>query len=254
MGVMDVFIRWARKINAAKKRVEEQAKAAEKKTEEDNKAAEKKAEEEKAAELKGSEKEDEAKTDVPSEKTKETSEKDDKEENKIDQDEKAKEANDKKEEDKTEVEQPKKVEDEKMNKEEETNTREEEENLIDQIEKLVKHITWDSNDAEYYLKDIHTKKILSENNKNIAMAQMLKSFVDLPVPVQQSQTPAKLGPKSVQQQRASPQRATPQNRNQRGGPASQKRPAGECDVVMERISKNPRASANNRVKTEDEIL
>jgi len=262
--VMDVFIRWARKINAAKKKVEEQAKAAEKKTEEESKAAEKKAEEEKAAELKGSEKEDEAKTDVPSEKTKETSEKEDKEENKIDQDEKAKEANDKKEEDKTEVEQPKKVEDEKMDteenkepessKEEETNTREEEENLIDQIEKLVKHITWDSNDAEYYLKDIHTKKILSENNKNIAMAQMLKSFVDLPVPVQQSQTPAKLGPKSVQQQRASPQRATPQNRNQRGGPASQKRPAGECDVVMERISKNPRASANNRVKTEDEIL
>merc|ERR1712179_110357 len=227
MGVMDVFIRWARKINAAKKKVEEQAKAAEKKTEEDNKAAEKKAEEEKAAELKGSEKEDEAKTDVPSEKTKETSEKKDKEENK----------------------QP-----ESSKEEEETNTREEEENLIDQPKKVVKHITWDSNDAEYYLKDIHTKKILSENNKNIAMAQMLKSFVDLPVPVQQSQTPAKLGPKSVQQQRASPQRATPQNRNQRGGPASQKRPAGECDVVMERISKNPRASANNRVKTEDEIL
>jgi len=80
------------------------------------------------------------------------------------------------------------------------------------------------------------------------MAQMLQAFVDSPSSTGPSSPAVKMGPKSAQQQRA-----TPANRNQRGG--AQKRPGGECDVVMERISKNPRAAAaNSRVKTEEEMI
>merc|ERR1712126_732632 len=82
------------------------------------------------------------------------------------------------------------------------------------------------------------KKLLSETNKNNAMAQMLQAFVDSPSSTGPSSPAVKMGPKSAQQQRA-----TPANRDQRGG--AQKRPGGECDVVMERISKNPRAAAAN---------
>merc|ERR1712088_972635 len=127
---------------------------------------------------------------------------------------------------------------------------EEEEDFIEPLQFLVKYITWDHNDADYYLNKVHTKKILSETNKNNAMAQMLQAFVDSPSSGGPSSPAVKMGPKSATQNQ---QRATPANRNQRGG--ATKRPGGECDVVMERISKNPRAaSANSRVKTEDEMI
>merc|ERR1711962_453564 len=127
---------------------------------------------------------------------------------------------------------------------------EEEEDFIEPLQFLVKYITWDHNDADYYLNKVHTKKILSKTNKNNAMAQMLQAFVDSPSSGGPSSPAVKMGPKSATQNQ---QRATPANRNQRGG--ATKRPGGECDVVMERISKNPRAaSANSRVKTEDEMI
>lgn len=246
--VLEVLIRWARKIYKAEKKAQEDAKAAEVKESE----AAKKAEE------------------LKEEPPKETSESSDKPEKEEEKDKESgdkpaeKEEEPKKEEDKEKSEDDKNKKDdvEKMETEEKPEVKEaeikedpapdeEEENFIQPLEQLVKHLTWDHNDADYYLKDVHSKKILSETNKNIAMAQMLQTFVDLPAPVQQSPTSSvKMGPKSVQQQQQ--QRASPQNRNQRGG---QKRPAGECDVVMERISKNPRAAAtNSRVKTEDEMI
>merc|ERR1712223_355968 len=117
---------------------------------------------------------------------------------------------------------------------------EEEEDFIEPLQFLVKYITWDHNDADYYLNKVHTKKILSETNKDNAMAQMLQAFVDSPSSGGPSSPAVKMGPKSATQ-------------NQRGG--ATKRPGGECDVVMERISKIPRAaSANSRVKTEDEMI
>ena len=65
---------------------------------------------------------------------------------------------------------------------------------------------------------------------------MLQAFVDSPSSTGPLSPDVKLGPKSAQQQRA-----TPGNRKQRVG--APKGPGGECDLVMERISKNPRAAA-----------
>jgi len=262
--VIDVLIRWARKIHKAEKKAQEDAKAAEakeaeveKKAEAEKVETEKQVEEEKKAEdenkVDAEKKEEDSKDEAPN---KETSEKADEEKEK-ESIEKSTEEESKKEE-KSEDDKTKKEEAEKMETDDKPETKEvvpeeEEENFIEPLQHLVKHLTWDHNDADYYLNNIHTKKVLSETNKNVAMAQMLKTFVSLPAPVMQQSPSAavKMGPKSAQQQQQ--QRASPQNRNQRGG--AQKRPAGECDVVMERISKNPRAAAaNSRVKTEDEMI
>jgi len=213
--VMDVLIRWARKMYKAEKKIESgETKEGEEKKE-DEKKEDKKEEEKKDEEKKEDKKDEEKKDDEKSEdKKKEDGEKTDSEDKSAD-----------------------KVE-------------EEEEDFIEPLQFLVKYITWDHNDADYYLNKVHTKKILSETNKNNAMAQMLQAFVDSPSSGGPSSPAVKMGPKSATQNQ---QRATPANRNQRGG--ATKRPGGECDVVMERISKNPRAaSANSRVKTEDEMI
>ena len=77
---------------------------------------------------------------------------------------------------------------------------------------------------------------------------MLQAFVDSPSSAGPSFLAVNMGPIAAQQQRA-----TPTNRNQRGG--TQKSPGGECDVVMERMSKNPRAAAaDSRVNTEEEMI
>merc|ERR1712126_768102 len=136
---------------------------------------------------------------------------------------------------------------EKDTKTETKPTLEVDEDFIAPLENLVKHVKWSSTDAEYYLKEVSTKKILSEDTKNSAMTQMLQAFVDLNPFNQVTPTASRMGPKSIQQQQ---QRTTPQNRNQKG---PQKRTSdGDCDVVMERISKVSKPSP--KVKTEDEIL
>ena len=60
--------------------------------------------------------------------------------------------------------------DEKQEAKEATPVPEEEENFIEPLQHLVKQLSWDHNDADYYLNNVHTKKILSEPNKNVAMA------------------------------------------------------------------------------------
>merc|ERR1712126_340220 len=101
---------------------------------------------------------------------------------------------------------------EKDTKPETKPTLEVDEDFIAPLENLVKHVKWSSTDAEYYLKEVSTKKILSEDTKNSAMTQMLQAFVDLKPFNQSTPTASRIGPKSVQQQQ---QRTTPQNRNQR---------------------------------------
>jgi len=212
--VMDVLIRWARKMYKAEKKSEGGE------TKEGD--AEKK--DEAKSETESTDKKDEKKDDKE----------DKKDEEKKKEDEKSEDA--KKDGEKTDTEEKKEPE------------PEEDEDFIEPLQFLVKYISWDHNDADYYLNNVHTKKLLSETNKNNAMAQMLQAFVDSPSSTGPSSPAVKMGPKSAQQQRA-----TPANRNQRGG--AQKRPGGECDVVMERISKNPRAAAaNSRVKTEEEMI
>merc|ERR1712110_1089065 len=251
--IMEVLIRWARKW--ALPLVETKPKEESKDEKVPEKEPEKKTEESKPDEKTSSEATD-----------KESDKADKEKETEADKDDKVKETSDKEEsketdsgkekkEEKSEEGAAKKEDNEKMEVDEKKdakpaeNTPEEpEEDFIIPLQQLVKHVVWDNNDAEYYLKEAHNKKILAEDNKNSAMAQMLQAFVDLPTPTAPT-TPAaaRMGPKSVQQQRASPA----QNRNQRGG---QKRAADPgCEVVMERISKNPRA-AQSRVKSEEDML
>merc|ERR1712141_831204 len=59
--------------------------------------------------------------------------------------------------------------DKEKNEDQKTTTTEIEEDFILPLENLVKHVTWTNNDAEYYLKEVNTKKILSEKVKNDAM-------------------------------------------------------------------------------------
>merc|ERR1712115_313181 len=114
--VMDVLIRWARKMYKAEKKIESgETKEGEEKKEDEKK--EDKKEEEKKDEEKKEKKKDEEK--------KEDGEKTDSEDKSAD-----------------------KVE-------------EEEEDFIEPLQFLVKYITWDHNDADYYLNKVHTKKILS---------------------------------------------------------------------------------------------
>lgn len=246
--VMEVLIKWARKRYNLEVKLKEESKATEVKEAE----PEKKPEEPKPDDQVSTETADMESSNKP-EREKETEQGGkDKESGKGSTENNSDIGNKEKEDEQTE-DVSKAIDDNKMAEGTEstiTNT----EDFILPLQNLVKHVTWDNNDAEYYLKEIHAKKILSEDTKNFAMAQMLQAFVDLPPTIAQpSSTVAKVGPKSVQQQRA-----TPQNRNQRGG---QKRTAdtpsagrpGECDIVMERISKNPRA-VNARVKSEDDLM
>ena len=52
-----------------------------------------------------------------------------------------------------------------------------EQNLVLEIQPFVKYITWEYTDAEYYLKEVKEKLALSMEDQNLAMTQMLESFV-----------------------------------------------------------------------------
>merc|ERR1712156_455712 len=135
---------------------------------------------------------------IESGETKKEEEKKDEEKKEDKKDEEKKD--DEKSEDKKKEDGEKTDSEDKKEKEEE-----EEEDFIEPLQFLVKYITWDHNDADYYLNKVHTKKILSETNKNNAMAQMLQAFVDSPSSGGPSSPAVKMGPKSATQNQ---QRAT----------------------------------------------
>jgi len=96
-----------------------------------------------------------------------------------------------------------------------------EQNLILEIQDFIKYITWEYSDAEYYLKEVKGKFAMSMEDQNLAMTQMLESFVRRgnkqsipqqnvakPKEVQEQirpsspsrqSAPPKMGPKSAQQ-------------------------------------------------------
>ena len=37
---------------------------------------------------------------------------------------------------------------------------------------------WENKDADYFLKNVHGQKMMTEENENAAMASMLQSFID----------------------------------------------------------------------------
>lgn len=126
------------------------------------------------------------------------------------------------------------------------------EDYVKPLENLVKDVSWNQNDAEYYLKEVHQQKILSESAKNSAMAQMLKCFTDITPPVG-----ATLQDTEMSEFSKGMRKATSQRRISKSG---QKRVAGksidgdgDCEFVYEKASKSPR-NVNARVKTEDVLF
>jgi len=148
-----------------------------------------------------------------------------------DEADKPKEEGEKKEEEKKEEEEKKKVE--------------EKPNLIPSLQPFIKYIHWDHADADFFLKEVRNNNIMTEDEENVAMGEMLRSFVD--------RKPAQNGkgqPSSITRRTA----ATPATR--RGSPAPRSRgPSSGPDlaVVGEKQSKNPGSGGVIVNKTDDDL-
>lgn len=55
---------------------------------------------------------------------------------------------------------------------------EQEIDLVKSLEPFIKHVRWENKDADYFLKSVHGHKIMTEENENTVMANMLQSFID----------------------------------------------------------------------------
>ncbi len=56
-------------------------------------------------------------------------------------------------------------------------------NLIKPLQNFMKFLSWEKADAEYFLKSVRGRTIMSEEDENKAMAQILQSFVSTQQPV-----------------------------------------------------------------------
>ena len=55
---------------------------------------------------------------------------------------------------------------------------EQEIDLLKSLEPFIKYVRWENKDADYFLKNVHGNKMMTEENENAAMASMLQSFID----------------------------------------------------------------------------
>ena len=46
------------------------------------------------------------------------------------------------------------------------------------LEPFIKYVRWESRDADYFLKTVRGNNIMTEENENAAMSNMLQSFID----------------------------------------------------------------------------
>ena len=51
-------------------------------------------------------------------------------------------------------------------------------NLVKSLEPFIKYVRWESRDADYFLKTVRGNNIMTEENENDAMSNMLQSFID----------------------------------------------------------------------------
>jgi len=128
--------------------------------------------------------------------------------------------------------------------EEETKKVEEKPNLIPSLQPFIKYIHWDHADAEFFLKEVRNNKIMTEEEENVAMGEMLRSFVDKKPAAATKGQPSRISSRS---------QPTPASRRGSPGPKS-KGPASGPDlaVVGEKKSKNP--GSGGVIKMDDEIL
>merc|ERR1712112_282522 len=154
---------------------------------------------------------------------------------------KLEETEEKKTEEKTEKDDAEKKEDDKT--EEEKKKVEEKPNLIPSLQPFIKYIHWDHSDAEFFLKEVRNSKIMTEEEENVAMGEMLRSFVD--------KKPAQSG-KTQPSRITSRTQPTPASRRgtRERGPAS----GPELAVVGEKQSKNPGSGGVIVNKTDDDIV
>lgn len=108
-------------------------------------------------------------------------------------------------------EEEKKTEDDdivEIKKTEEKPVEVEEIDLIPALEKLVTFLKWDHTDAPYYLKEVRSHQIMSQEHQNEALTQMLQSFVDkqgkTPAQPASKETASKIGPRSATTRGGSP--------------------------------------------------
>ena len=51
-------------------------------------------------------------------------------------------------------------------------------NLVKSLEPFIKYVRWENRDADYFLKTVRGNNIMTEENENAAMSNMLQSFID----------------------------------------------------------------------------
>merc|ERR1712038_1265547 len=120
---------------------------------------------------------------------------------------------------------------------------EEKPNLIPSLQPFIKYIHWDHADAEFFLKEVRNNKIMTEEEENVAMGEMLRSFVDKKPSAGTKGQPSRIT------SRTQPTPASRRGTRERG-PAS----GPELAVVGEKQSKNPGSGGVIVNKTDDDIV
>lgn len=224
--VMEVLIKWAKKrfaIEAPKEELPLEEKKEETKKEDvkdDTKKEEKKAEGgDSDVEMVEEKKDDTKKEEEKKDETKKEEEKKDDTKKEEEKKEDTKMEEDKKEDTKKE---DSKVEDVKVEEKPVVEV-----DLILALQHFVKYLQWDHTDAPYYLNEVRGKLILSEEDQNGAMTDMLQSFVDYTGKQQQMQqqtaAKAKLQQEQiVAQQAAAAKMSGPKSAQQRGRPVQRR--------------------------------
>jgi len=161
---------------------------------------------------------------------------------------KLEETEEKKTEEKTEKDDAEKKEDGEKKEDdkakEEEKKVEEKPNLIPSLQPFIKYIHWDHADAEFFLKEIRNNKIMTEEEENAAMGEMLRSFVDKKPANSTKGQPSRIT------SRAQP---TPATRRGSPGPKSRGPSSGpDLAVVGEKKSKNP--GSGGVIKMDDDIV
>lgn len=130
-------------------------------------------------------------------------------------------------------------------KEDDIKEEKETQSLVTYLQPFFQFVRWDHGDAEFFLKEVRNKNIMSLEDENNALLEMLQSYVDL---------------KSVQQQKkpgpVSRGRGPMPASKGRGRQAPEKGPAAGPDLafVGEKRSRNPGSGGYIIDKIDDDII
>lgn len=116
--------------------------------------------------------------------------------------------------------------------------------LVKSLEPFIKYVRWENKDADYFLKTVHGNNIMTEENENAVMANMLQSFID-------NQPLARIPLKRGRQPGSGRGRAG-RGTHQGVGRGIEHHNVGEFEVVMEKYSSHP--GKGGFIKTEPSSL